>query len=161
MDLNTIMSRHVISVGMDAELHAVRQLLSTYHIHHVLVMDKCRLVGVISDRDVLASISPFVGKPTERSQDEWTLRKHAHQIMTRNPITARSDMPVADAALLLLNSGISCLPVVDDAGAVVGIVTWRDFLRWSLGDLTDKTCRTELAREAAQDSGSPPRSAAA
>lgn len=149
MTLETIMSRHVISVDMDAELHTVRELLSKFHIHHVLVIEKCRLVGVISDRDLLANLSPFIGKHAERTQDERTMHRHAHQVMTRNPVTAAPNTPIADAALLLLNAHISCLPVVDAAGAVVGVVTWRDFLRWTLGDLTDKTCRTNLARDAA------------
>ncbi|MBY0311484.1 MAG: CBS domain-containing protein [Phycisphaerales bacterium] len=149
MTLETIMSRHVISVDPDAELYSVRELLNKFHIHHVLVIERCRLVGVISDRDILANLSPFVGKHAERSQDAWTTHRHAHQFMTRNPITATPEMPIADAALILLNSNISCLPIVDAAGAVVGVVTWRDFLRWTLGDLTDKTCRVQLAADTA------------
>lgn len=160
MTVDTIMSRHVIAVNMDAELHSIREVFQKYHIHHVVVLEQCRLVGVISDRDMLANLSPFVGKHAERSQDEQTRHKHAHQFMSRNPITAAPDMPIADAALLLLNSNISCLPIVDAAGAVVGIVTWRDFLRWSLGDLTDKTCRVMLAAENAPKDTDTPREAA-
>jgi CBS domain-containing protein len=53
----------------------------------------------------------------------------AHQIMTRQVITIVADAPVVDAANIMLDKHISGLPVVDDAGAVVGIVSQGDFIR--------------------------------
>lgn len=50
-------------------------------------------------------------------------------IMTRAPITVKSSSSIADAARLLLDNHISGLPVVDDNGAIVGIVSEGDFLR--------------------------------
>lgn len=152
MTLETIMTRHVVSVSMDDELWAIRDLFNKFRFHHVLVMDKCRVVGVISDRDVLANLSPFVGKAAERTLDSATTHKHAHQVMTRNVISAAPDTPIGDAAMILLNNQVTCLPVLDAHGACVGIVTWRDFLRWSLKDFADKSCQLKLAKEGGQDS---------
>ena len=50
-------------------------------------------------------------------------------IMTRAPITVKSSSSIADAARLLLDNHISGLPVVDDNGAIVGIVSEGDFVR--------------------------------
>ena len=56
---------------------------------------------------------------------------HAHQIMTRKVVFVTPDTPILEAANLMLRQQISGLPVVDEAGALVGIVTEGDFLRRS------------------------------
>jgi CBS domain-containing protein len=53
----------------------------------------------------------------------------AHQIMTRKVITIAPEALISDAARLMIDYHVSGLPVVDDAGRLVGIVTERDFLR--------------------------------
>ena len=55
----------------------------------------------------------------------------AHQIMTRNLITVTPHTTIQDAANIMLRGHISGLPVVDDAGQLVGIVSESDFLRRS------------------------------
>lgn len=147
MTLDTIMTRHVVTVRMDDSLEAVRDLFERFKFHHAVVLDQCRVVGVISDRDLLKNVSPFVGKPTERALDSASLRKRVHQVMTRNVVTGSPDMPAGDATLLMLNSRVSCLPVVDKLGACVGIVTVRDMLRWALAHLSDNACPAQLRSE--------------
>ncbi len=147
MTLDTIMTRHVVTVKMDDELGKIRELFDKYRFHHVLVVDQCRVVGVISDRDLLHNVSPFIGKASERTLDVASLHRKAHQIMTRTLISAAPDTPIGDVVLLLLNNKISCLPVLDSNGACVGIVTMRDLLRWSLKQMADQTCVNELRAE--------------
>jgi len=55
----------------------------------------------------------------------------AHQIMTKEVITTGPTMSILDAANLMLRSQVSCLPVVDECGVLVGIVSQSDFLRRS------------------------------
>ena len=55
----------------------------------------------------------------------------AHQIMTRKVITVKADTPVLDAANLMLQHHISCLPVVDETGRLIGMVSEGDFVRRS------------------------------
>jgi len=65
----------------------------------------------------------------ETARDLATLNKRVHQIMSRNPVTLRPDSSVSEAARLILEHGISCIPVVNGAGKPVGIVSWRDLLK--------------------------------
>ena len=51
------------------------------------------------------------------------------QIMSRKPLTLHADATVADAIALFMAHPISCIPVVDGAFRLVGIVSWRDVLR--------------------------------
>jgi acetoin utilization protein AcuB len=127
--IDTIMTRQLLTVGMDETVETVSRLLAQHHVHHLLVVEHGRLLGVISDRDVLRNLSPFVGRPSERVQDAHLLRRHAHQIMTRHPVCVRPHTPIAEACTLLLFHGVSCLPVLTDDGRPIGIVTWRDLLR--------------------------------
>ncbi len=126
------MTRHVICVTLDNTLKAVRQLFETHRVHHLPVLDQGKLVGIVSDRDMLRAISPGVDKPTASAQDLATLGKHVHQIMKRNVLTARPLMSVAEAGQLMLAQSVSALPVLDGDGRCVGIVTSRDFMKWCL-----------------------------
>ncbi|MFO1048316.1 MAG: CBS domain-containing protein [Geminicoccaceae bacterium] len=54
---------------------------------------------------------------------------NAAEVMTRHPVTARPDMSVREAAMLLLEHRISAVPVVDAAGKLVGIVSEGDLVR--------------------------------
>ncbi|MFO0828360.1 MAG: CBS domain-containing protein [Phycisphaerales bacterium] len=147
MTVDQVMTKHVISVSMDTTLGAIRDLFSRCRFHHLVVLDQCKLVGIISDRDLLRHVSPYVDTVSERALDAASLRKRAHQIMTRSMITASPEMPVGDAAIVILNNGISCLPVVNADGACVGILTTRDLLRWSLEQMANKSCEVKLAKE--------------
>ena len=144
MTIETIMTRHVVTVRMDDELRTIRELFDRYRFHHVVVVDQCRVVGVISDRDLLHNISPFIGKASERTMDLASLHRKAHQVMTRSLVSVMPETPIGDAAILMMNNKISCLPVLDANGACVGIVTMRDLLRWSLRQMADQTCVNEL-----------------
>jgi acetoin utilization protein AcuB len=132
MKVVEIMSTRPITIGMDDSLQSIRELLHKHRFHHVMVVSGGRLRGVISDRDVLRRLSPFVATAGAQRRDEATLDLHAHQLMTRRPITVTPQTDTQVAARFLIENGISCLPVVDDAEALVGVVTWKDLLRASL-----------------------------
>lgn len=133
MPIEHIMSRHVITVQLDDTLKQVRDLFAAFRFHHLIVLERGKLVGIVSDRDLLANLSPFIGKMQEKPIDVACLQKHVHQIMTRHVITVTPQTTLADAAKLMLDHSISCLPVLDTDQRCVGIVTWRDLLRGAYG----------------------------
>jgi acetoin utilization protein AcuB len=128
MNVDQIMARDIIAIAMDDDVGRVRELFEEHRFHHLLVIEQGRLMGVISDRDLLRNLSPFIGRRSERNQDVETLDRRVHQIMTRKPVTIPPEMKVEDAARLMLKSRVSCLPVVTEKRHAVGIVTSRDLL---------------------------------
>ena len=128
MNIDQIMTHETITIGMDDDVRRVNDLFEEHGFHHLLVVEKGRLVGVISDRDLLRNVSPFIGKLSERPQDMATLKRRVHQIMRHKPVTITSEMKVEDAAEVMLEHHVSCLPIVTEDGHPVGIVTWRDLL---------------------------------
>lgn len=129
MTVETIMSRKIVTVDMDETLERIRNIFNTHRFHHLLVVSGNRLMGVISDRDLLKSISPFVDTLSETTRDLATLQKRAHQIMSRKPISVPKDATLEIAVETLLVHNISCLPVTNEEAAVVGVLTWKDLLK--------------------------------
>lgn len=127
-----IMITNVITIGLDDTLDRIQKIFEKYKFHHLLVLDEGRLLGLISDRDVLKEISPYINTLGEDARARDTLKKKAHQIMTRKPITVSKDIPIEEAAGLIMAKNISCLPVVSEEGIVEGILSWKDILRYYL-----------------------------
>ncbi len=129
MKLEDIMTTEVVTVGMDDRLETVQELFDQFKFHHLLVVEDNALMGIISDRDLLKAVSPFVATGAERMQDLITLDKRVHQIMTRKPITAEKETTVEEAARQLVENSISCLPIFLPEKKVIGIVTLKDILK--------------------------------
>jgi len=130
MFIAQIMTRRIVTVSMDDRLHQIREIFNHVRFHHLLVLDEHdKLVGVISDRDLLKHLSPYVDTAAAQERDLATLNKRAHQVMTRHPITVESTTTVVAAVRTLLDEDVSCLAVVDSGKHPVGVVTWKDLLR--------------------------------
>jgi acetoin utilization protein AcuB len=129
MDVESIMTRKVVTVEMDDTLQTVKEIFDRLLIHHLLVVEEGRLFGVLSDRDLLKALSPNLGTSTESFKDRATLNKRVHQIMSREPISLAPQASVLDAVRTFNAHRISCLPIVDVDGRPVGVVSWRDILR--------------------------------
>jgi len=115
-----VMVARVVTLSAHHGFDEAVRLMSDRHFRHCVVVDAHgKLVGVISDRDILRSMAR---SPNSRS-------KSLDQIMTRNPVTVRRNTSILDAVSKILSKRINCLPVVDDDGSVCGIVTSTDLLK--------------------------------
>lgn len=132
--INDIMTRPVETITMDHSVESIRDIFEAKKYHHLIVIgDQGECAGVISDRDLLKSISPFIGKKMERSADLSCLKRRAHQIMTRQLVAVRQNTSLRAAMRVMLDHRISCLPVVDARKQCIGIVTMRDVVKWAVG----------------------------
>ena len=129
MRLQDVMSKQIVTVELDDKLAVVKGIFDATKFHHLLVVEENRLFGVVSDRDLLRALSPFIGSAVEGPRDVATLNRRVHQIMTRKPITLGPDDEIGDAVNLFLAHRISCIPVVDGEFRPIGIVSWRDVLK--------------------------------
>ena len=130
MTVGELMTHKVRTIRMDAPLREVRSIFRRRKFHHIVVTANDAPVGVISDRDLLQNLSPFLGnRMMERAQDKHTLDKRVHQIMSRQLITIGPDATAEQAVEEMSEHGVSCLPVVDEQDRLVGIITWKDLAR--------------------------------
>jgi len=129
ISISKIMSSKVVSVTLDDKLATVKEIFDNLKFHHVLVVDEGKLLGVVSDRDLLKALSPNIGSQYASEKDLASLNKRVHQIMTRKPVVLPADASVDDAIHLFNTHSVSCLPVVDSQNRPVGLVSWRDILK--------------------------------
>lgn len=131
-----IMTSPVETIDMDDSVEYIKEVFDANQYHHIIVKgDSGECAGVISDRDLLKNISPFLGKPGERSADVSCLNRRAHQIMTRQLVAVRANTSLRAAARVMLDHRISSLPVVDSDKKCIGIITIRDVVRWAVSAL--------------------------
>ena len=129
MNLRSLMTPRVVTVELDDPLETVKKIFESAKFHHLLVVEAGKLCGVISDRDLLRALSPYIGTRSETARDAATLKKRVHQIMTRKPVTLPPEATFGDAVKVFLEHRVSCIPVVDATFKPIGIVSWRDLLK--------------------------------
>jgi acetoin utilization protein AcuB len=128
-DLTTLRDDEVL---LDAVL-----LFARAGFRHIPILNGTQLVGVVTERDVkhytpsiLSGISP---DEYNRLMESTPLSK----IMTRNPATIEPGKTIYEAAQILYDHRIGCLPVVED-GELKGIITTTDMLKLVLQLLAEK-----------------------
>lgn len=127
-----VMTKGLVTVSPDVTLLDAQKLFGAHRFHHLPVLEGDVLVGVLSDRDILRSLSPFLDTLAERTQDLDTMRRRVHSVMSRKLVVIDAEADVAMAAQTMLASRVSCLPVLSQQ-KLVGIITTRDMLRWVVG----------------------------
>ena len=130
MNITRIMTAPVVTIEMDDDLKTVKTIFDKTRFHHLLVVDGGKLCGVVSDRDLLKSISPYVGSTAETVRDLATLKKKVHQVMTRKPVAVLDNASIEAVLQVFVRHNFSCVPVVDADNRPVGIVSWRDIIRF-------------------------------
>ena len=123
------MSQKVVSISADDTLRIVKEIMEHGSVRHLPVVRRGELVGVVSQRDLLkASLSNVMGLPAEE-QSLFLEGVSITEVMSSPPVTATVDASVQEAAKLMAERKIGCLPVLD-AEKLVGIVTETDVLRY-------------------------------
>jgi len=137
MDVGDIMTKDPISIEPDALVGTAIDVMVERKVRHLPVVDeRGGVVGIITDRDLRsAALAPaleeYLSKATQRRLRGIGATLESLRVkdaMTCNPVTTKSDMPVTQAAALMLEQHIGSLPVVED-GKLVGIVTDRDAVK--------------------------------
>ena len=128
MNVAKRMKRSPVFVDEGDSMKKAMDLLKEHEIRHLPVLkDGERLVGIISERDIKQA-SPSPATALEIREIYYLLDKvKVKQIMTRRPYTISSLAPIEEAALIIREKKIGCLPVVDD-GKLVGILTETDII---------------------------------
>ncbi len=128
------MTKRVYTVSPDDYLSDAISLMRERRIKHVPVVKGGKLRGIISDRDI-KEFTPSRATTLDIYELHYLLAKtHIKEIMQPRVTTIPSDTPVEEAAMMLLDLNIGCLPVLE-AGKLIGIISDRDIYR-ALVDIT-------------------------
>lgn len=132
MTLKTICNREVLIAGKDDSIFEAARLMREYHAGDVVIVDDKHgaryPVGIVTDRDIVIEL---IAKKVDA--DSVTLG----DLMCRDIVIAKEDEDVFDAIKVMRQKGIRRLPVVDNGGGLVGIITVDDLIDLIAEQLSD------------------------
>jgi CBS domain-containing protein len=123
-----IMTKEVFTLGRNDTLDLADDLMTLDRIRHLPVLEEGRVVGVVSQRDLFRSALATALGYGEKAQKTLLRTVRVKEVMSEPAITISPEATVNEAARLMIEKKIGCLPVVE-RHALVGIVTETDILR--------------------------------
>lgn len=133
MKVRDVMSTEVATVQRNDQLLIADDLMRLGRIRHTPVLDEAtgEVVGVLSQRDLFrGALARALGYGAHAQQKMMGMLR-VKEVMTNDPVTVEPDTALAEAARIMLERKIGCLPVVAK-GRLVGILTESDFVRFAL-----------------------------
>jgi CBS domain-containing protein len=121
MTLGDFMSREVLSVAPEDTIGEAAQLMADANVGSSVVLEHGRLIGILTERDLLHAMAQRV-HPSEARVREW---------MTAEPVAVSESTSADEAARLMVENGFRHLPIVD-GDRTLGVVSLRDVMRHSL-----------------------------
>jgi CBS domain-containing protein len=120
-----VMASSLLTLAEDSTLIAAAEQMASRSVGSALVLEGERLVGIITERDVLRAVG---SGNVDGRVGEW---------MTRHPETVETDESVQQAGVVMIHGGFRHLPVLE-GGTPVGIVSIRDLMRVVLEDVSPR-----------------------
>jgi CBS domain-containing protein len=119
--LGDLMTNELVSVAPEDTIGEAAQQMADQNVGSAVVLDHGRLIGIVTERDLLRAMAGRV-HPSEGRVREW---------MTADPVVASRSTTSGEAARLMLEHGFRHVPVVDGE-RTLGIVSLRDVVRGEL-----------------------------
>ena len=131
MKVKALMKKVVVTVAPDDTSDKVFSLLTAKGIRHLPVVERGKLVGIVSDRDLKRVMGPQPGLPWKIQSGRLALTLSTRRVSSFMPsglVTIAPDAEATEAASIMIKNKIGALPVVK-GDELVGIVTETDLLR--------------------------------
>ena len=131
MFVSRSMTCKVITVDQEIQILEAQELLAENNIRHLPVVDvDGRLIGIVTDRDIRSALPYHFFKQScsgEEKQQFCDLK--VKDVMTTDPLSISASFTIQDALLLIQDSKVGALPVIDEERRLQGIISVRDLLR--------------------------------
>jgi CBS domain-containing protein len=127
-----VMTAQVTTLDRNDSLDLADRSMAGGGMRHIVVTDGRRVVGVVSQRDMFRSALAAALGFGSQAQTKLLKSLRVKDVMSEPAVTIGPDATAAEAARLMIERKIGCLPVVGD-GVLVGILTESDLLRLLTG----------------------------
>jgi len=147
--VNRYMTEAVLTVDLQAPAGEVLRLFAGYPVHHLPVVDNAKVVGMLGVADFF-KLKGFLPKLGTAPVEYLNRHVRIEQVMHQPVITIRPHESIEAAATLMAKHGIHALPVTNETGSLLGIITTTDIIVSAL-HLNPRTGAPER-RESANES---------
>jgi CBS domain-containing protein len=144
--VSEIMQREVATLREEDQLTVADDVMRLGSVRHMPVLAGEKLVGVVSNRDLLGASLTSALEFGARERRAFLRSVEVREVMTRDVVSVGPDMPIAKAARILIERRIGCLPVVKGDDQLIGLVTETDLLRAAYLD-DERVVDVETKRE--------------
>jgi CBS domain-containing protein len=127
--VSEIMRTEVATLAPQERLDLADDIMKLGRVRHMPVLEDGRLVGLVSQRDLLAASLTGVLDFDKRERRTFMRSVKVSEVMSHGPIGVEPEATLREAAELLVHHRIGCLPVLNSDGTLVGLVTETDLLR--------------------------------
>jgi CBS domain-containing protein len=124
-----IMMGSPVTLKPDDTLALANDVISLGRIRHIPVVEDGKLRGMLTERDLMGAAATQIFGLKQSSKNALLKSVQIRDVMKKRVVTVAPDTPIKDAAHLLADKKIGCLPVVSE-GTLVGLVTTTDILRY-------------------------------
>jgi predicted transcriptional regulator len=124
-----IMETKLVTISASERLSMVEDIMTLGHVRHMPVVQGGELVGVVSERDLLRASLSVLSEHRDAERRMFLHVVEISRVMSSPPVVIGPDATIREAALLMADRKIGCLPVVE-GGRLIGLVTETDVLRW-------------------------------
>jgi len=124
-----IMMGSPVTLTPDDTLDLANNVISLGRIRHIPVVENGKLVGLLSERDLIGAAANRIFGLNQKSKSALLKTESVKSIMKKRLVTVTPDTPIRDAARLMADKKIGCVPVISE-GALVGLVTTTNVLRY-------------------------------
>ncbi len=132
-----IMRRKVVTIAAGERLSTVEDIMTLGGVRHIPVVKGGDLVGVVTERDLLRTSLSNLNQYGDDARRAFLSAVEIARVMSSPPITIGDDSPVEEAARVMAERKIGCLPVLED-GKLIGWVTEAAVLRYFAASLTGR-----------------------
>ncbi len=126
--VSEIMRGEFVSLQTSDRLDFADDVMQLGQIRHMPVLEQGRLVGIVSQRDLLAASLSKALDFEPRQRRSFMRSVEVSEVMSKGVVSVSPETSVQEAARLILRRKIGCLPVVDGEGVPLGLVTETDLL---------------------------------
>ena len=127
-----IMAGSPVTLKPEDTLNLANDVISLGRIRHIPVLEDGRLIGLLSERDLIGAAATRIFGLKQKSKSALLKSVLIKDVMKKKVITVNAETKIAEAARLMADKKIGCVPVIDD-GRLVGLVTTTDILRYVEG----------------------------
>lgn len=127
-----IMMGSPVTLKPEDSLSLASDVISLGRIRHIPVVDDGRLVGIVTERDLIGAAASQIFGLKQKNKSALLKSVLIKEVMKRRVVSAAPDTPIKEIAHLMAEKKIGCVPIVS-AGALVGLVTTTDLLRYVEG----------------------------